>query len=62
VTERLATLPERREIRELLRGRLSDRQVKALFAGGWRAVVGQAQAETDEIRERLEEMTRGNLA
>jgi hypothetical protein len=62
VTERLATLPERREIRELLRARMSDRLVKALFAGGWKAVVGEAQAETDEIREELQAMTRGSGA
>ena len=58
--DRLPTLPERREVKAALRAvGLSDRQVRALFDGGWRAIVGASKAEADELRDRLESLTRG---
>ena len=33
---------------------LSNRQVKALLAGGWGRVVSESEAEAAELREQLE--------
>ncbi|MCU0975314.1 MAG: hypothetical protein MUC71_03265 [Steroidobacteraceae bacterium] len=47
-------IPERRSVKAALRAAgLSARQTDALLRGGWSAVCGQAQAERDELEERL---------
>ena len=52
-------LPERKRIKEALRGTgLSVRQVDALLRGGWRLLVGDTQAEADELRDTLEAFKR----
>ena len=54
-TRGLANLPERKAVKEALRAvGLSDRQAQALLARGWAALVGESQAEVDEIREQLD--------
>ena len=46
--------PDRKTVKVALRGAgLSSRQVDALLRGGWRALVGDSQAESDELRDRL---------
>lgn len=48
-------LPARRDVKAALRAAgLSVRQTDALLRDGWRGLVGQSQAETDELRERFE--------
>lgn len=49
-------LPERRVVRAALRTVLSDRQTRALLLRGWSALVGETQAELDELREELAEI------
>jgi hypothetical protein len=57
--ERLPTLPERRDVKAALRAAgLSDRQVRALLDGGWAALVGEARAENEELREEIEQLKR----
>jgi len=52
-------LPERRDVKRALRAAgLSARQTDALLRDGWRGLVGAAQAEADEFRERLERLER----
>lgn len=46
--------PDRKTVKAALRGAgLSSRQVDALLRGGWRALVGDVQAESDELRDRI---------
>ena len=46
--------PDRKTVKVALRGAgLSSRQVDAFLRGGWRALVGDVQAESDELRDRL---------
>ena len=50
-------LPERKAIKDALRAcGLSDRQVRALLAKGWAALVGETKAENVELQERLAEL------
>ena len=62
----MADLPDRRAIKAALRDAgLSNRQVKALLGSGWRGLVSETEAETQELRERIEELDgilRGNGA
>lgn len=52
-------LPERREVKRALRDAgLSTRQVDALLRAGWRGLVGEAEAEAAELRERLADLQR----
>ena len=47
-------LPERRKVKRVLRDLgMSSRQVDAFLRGGWAALVGETQAEADELREKL---------
>ena len=47
----------RPEIERLLRAAgLSHRQARKLMAVGWAGVVGEQQAEQDELRQRLAEL------
>lgn len=56
-TERLATLPERKALRELLRALgFSSRQSDVIVRACWREVVGIAETEATELRERLEDL------
>ena len=51
------TVPERRAVKAALRNAgLSNRQVDALLRDGWRALVGEAEAEAAELRERLADL------
>lgn len=51
------TIPERRDVKRALRDLgLSSRQTDALLRDGWRALVGETQAEVDELRERIDSM------
>ena len=55
--ERLPTLPARKSVKDALRASgLSDRQVRALLARGWSALVGESEAEADELRDALEQL------
>lgn len=57
--ERLPTLPERAAVKQALRRcGLSDRQVRALLVNGWKGLVGEAQAEADDLRDQLAELSR----
>ncbi len=50
-------LPERRKVKQALRSvGLSSRQTDALLRGGWAALVGQAQAESVDLREQFERL------
>ena len=50
-------LPERRAVKDALRAAgLSVRQVDALLRQGWRGLVGETEAETAELREKLSEL------
>jgi hypothetical protein len=52
-------LPERRKVKAALRAAgLSARQTDALLRGGWAALVGQSQADVDELREGLDRLQR----
>jgi len=56
LTEPLDT-PSRRDVERALRSAgLSHRQARKLLAAGWRDVVGEAQAEAEELRAELEEL------
>lgn len=47
--------PDIRSIETVLReAGLTRRQAKALLAGGWRALVGEARAEADELKLELD--------
>lgn len=47
-------IPERKSVKQALRDLgLTTRQVDALLRSGWRGLVGETQAERDELRERL---------
>lgn len=57
MADRLPTLPERRAIKAALRAAgLSDRQVRTLLTSGWAALVGEAKAEADALRDQLESL------
>ncbi len=44
----------RKSVKDALRAAgLSVREVQALLGGGWAALVGEAQAEADDLRDRL---------
>lgn len=59
MAERPTTLPERRAVKDALRTvGLSDRQVRALLTSGWKALVGESEAESDDLRDQLEALTR----
>ncbi len=48
-------LPDRKVVKGALRqAGLSSRQVDALLRHGWRALVGETQAEAVELREQLD--------
>ena len=50
-------LPERKAVKDALRSLgLSNRQVDAVLRGGWRALVGESQAEAAELRDKLAEL------
>lgn len=58
--ERLATLPQRADVRKALRAAgLSDRQAKALLREGWQGIVGASEAEVQELRDRIADIQRG---
>jgi hypothetical protein len=51
------TLPDRKAVTEALRATgMSRRQIDALYKGGWRTLVGEVQAESDELKETLERL------
>lgn len=51
-------LPSRRDVEAALRALgLSHRQARKFVAAGWPALVGETQAELDEMRALLEEVT-----
>ena len=57
----MADLPDRKTIKDALRATgLSNRQIRAFFARGWRGVVPEVEAEAAELREQLAEY-RGSL-
>jgi hypothetical protein len=58
VTEKAAPpLPPRREVERALRAAgLSRRQAKRFISVGWPALVGEAQAEMDELRAQLDDL------
>lgn len=50
--------PTRKDIEAALRAAgLSHRQARKMLALSWPAVVGEAQAEADELRDRLEALS-----
>jgi hypothetical protein len=50
-------MPDRPEIERLLRqAGLSHRQARKLLSVGWRGVVGEQQAEHDELKQKLAEL------
>ena len=50
-------IPERKLTKTALRDLgMSSRQVDALLRDGWKCLVGETQAENDELRERLAEL------
>jgi DNA-binding transcriptional MerR regulator len=50
-------IPERKEVKKALRGLgMSARQVEALLRDGWKSLIGEAEAEAQELRERLAEL------
>lgn len=50
---------DRKAVKAALRAAgLSVRQVDALLRGGWRGLVGDAQADADGLAERLERLER----
>jgi hypothetical protein len=52
-----AALPDRRTIERALRAAgLSSRQAKRFVSAGWPALVGEAQAEVDELTAELAEL------
>jgi len=51
-------LPKRKEVKQKLRELgLSNRQIDAVLRGGWAALVGASEAEADELRDKLAEMS-----
>jgi len=47
-------IPERKRVKDALRSAgLSNRQADALLRRGWAALVGESQAEAQELREKL---------
>jgi hypothetical protein len=49
---------ERRKVKDALRAAgLSSRQAQAILRGGWSALVGEADAERDELREVIADLT-----
>jgi uncharacterized protein (DUF1697 family) len=56
------SLPERKDVKAALRAAgLSNRQVKALLASGWRGLVSESEAEAAELRDQIEAL-RGSLS
>jgi hypothetical protein len=50
-------IPERKAVKAALRQTgMSARQVDALLRDGWKCLVGETQAENQELRERLAEL------
>ena len=48
-------LPARKDVKRALReAGLSNRQVKALLASGWKGLVSESEAEAAELRDQLE--------
>jgi hypothetical protein len=57
----MADLPTRRDVERALReAGLSNRQARKFVSAGWPALVGEAQAELDDLRALIEE-TAGKL-
>jgi hypothetical protein len=51
-------IPERREVKRVLRGLgMTSRQVDALIRNGWSALVGETQAENEELKEACAALT-----
>jgi len=51
-------IPPRETVKQALReAGLSARQTRAILRGGWRELVGEAEAERDELREVIAELT-----
>lgn len=51
-------LPDRKHVKDALRAAgLSNRQVRAFLASGWRGLVSDTEAETAELRDRLDELS-----
>ena len=49
-------IPERREVKRALRELgMSNRQIKALLHDGWKHLVGETEAENQELKEQLRE-------
>jgi hypothetical protein len=47
-------IPERRDVKQALRDLgMSARQVDALLRSGWKSLVGETQAENEELKEQL---------
>jgi hypothetical protein len=52
-------IPERKAVKAALRDLgMSARQVDALLREGWRSLVGETEAENQELRERLADLKR----
>ncbi|MEQ8207301.1 MAG: hypothetical protein RIA65_14105 [Woeseia sp.] len=47
-------IPERKQVKAALRDTgLSNRQVSALLRNGWKSLVGETEAENQELKEQL---------
>ena len=47
-------MPSRRDVKRVLRDLgLSHRQIDALLRDGWKSLVGESQAEAEELRDQL---------
>ena len=51
-------IPPRETVKQALReAGLSVRQTRAILRGGWRELVGESEAERDELREVIADLT-----
>ena len=51
-------IPERSQLKSALRSTgLSSRQTDALLREGYKALIGETQAENEELQEQLDELT-----
>ena len=52
-------VPERKAVKAALRAAgLSHRQVDSLLRDGWKSLVGEVQAEAQELKDKLAELMR----
>ncbi len=54
----MADLPDRKAVKDALRAvGLSNRQARALLAMGWAGLVGERDAELEELKDTLEALS-----